>query len=212
MLTLESRDRLLNLLEPALRLHLIDRSLDLIVCATPKSTAALVLIEVCNLSPKMPAAGVDYQKQPPIFRTIHLDEVVPTAKGADASHRTIEVDLICATQLRQIEFRIQRMDLVSHLSSVGDLLPNQRVQTLEIDLTLGQFHRFHAAADINADHAWNDFVPNGHGGTNRTALASVDIRHNADLAARKFLLITDRLDLGASRILQCRGIAESGII
>ena len=104
------------------------------------------------------------------------------------------------------------MDLVSHLSSVGDLLPNQRVQTLEIDLTLGQFHRFHAAADINADHARNDFVPNGHGGTNRATLACVNIRHNADLAARKFLLITDRLDLGASRILQCRGIAESGII
>ena len=138
--------------------------------------------------------------------------MVSAAKGADASHRAIEVDLICATQLRQIEFRIQRMDLVSHLSTVGNLLPNQRVQTLEIDLTLGQFHRFHAAADINADHAWNDFVPNCHGGTNRTALASVDIRHNADLAARKFLLITDRLDLGAGCIFQYRGIAESGII
>ena len=153
---------------------------------------------------------IDYQ--PPIFRTIHLDEVVSAAKGADASHCAIEVDLICATQLRQIEFRIQRMDLVSHLSTVGNLLPNQRVQTLEINLTLGQFHRFHAAADINADHAWNDFAPNGHGGTNRTALASVDIRHNADLAAREFLLITDRLDLGAGCIFQYRGIAESGII
>ena len=104
------------------------------------------------------------------------------------------------------------MDLVSHISSVGDLLPNQRVQTLEIDLMLGQFHRFHAAADINADHTRNDFILNGHGGTDRAALACVNIGHNTDLAACEFLLITDRLDLGAGCILQCRGIAESGII
>ena len=92
--------------------------------------------------------------------------------------------MICATQLRQIEFRIQRMDLVSHLSTVGNLLPNQRVQTLEINLTLGQFHRFHAAANVYTHQIRHDLIRNGHGRPDGTAFSRVNVRHDADFAGR----------------------------
>ena len=66
--------------------------------------------------------------------------------------------------------------------------------------------------DVHAHHSGDDLIGNGHGGTNGTAHACMDIGHNADFAISKGRLITDCLDLSGSCFFQFAGKAASDII
>ena len=78
---LERLDGLLDLLEPALGLQLVNGSLNLILGAAPKGTPTLILVVLSHLGAQMTAARVDHQEQPAILRAIHLNEVVAATQG-----------------------------------------------------------------------------------------------------------------------------------
>ena len=202
----------LNLLKTALSLQPGNGGLDLIVGAAPEGAPALLLIKVGHLGAQMPAAGMDHQKQAAVLGPIHFNKVVAAAKGADAVHGAAQVDLSRTAELCQINPAIQRMGRFPHLPAIGNLLADQPVQPVKVDLPLGQLHRLHAAADINAHHAGHDFVLYGHGGADCAALAGMDVGHDPNFAAGKLRPIAHRLDLVARRILQCGGVADGGII
>ena len=68
-----------------------------------------------------------------------------------------------------------------------------------------------SAADIHADDVGNRLVLHGHGRSDRAALACVDVRHDADLAACRKLVITHPADLLDSLVLDDLGKADRGI-
>ena len=121
MLLLERLDGLLDLLEPALGLQMVNGGLNLILGAAPKGTPTLILVVLSHLGAQMTAAGVDHQEQPAILRAIHLNEVVAATQRADAAHGPVEIDLICAAEVSQIDLSVQCMRNVSNLTAIGDL-------------------------------------------------------------------------------------------
>ena len=121
VLLLERLDGLLDLLEPALGLQLVNGGLNLILGAAPKGTPTLILVVLSHLGAQMTAARVDHQEQPAILRAIHLNEVVAATQRADAAHGPVEIDLICAAEVSQIDLSVQCMRNVSNLTAIGDL-------------------------------------------------------------------------------------------
>ena len=121
VLLLERLDGLLDLLEPALGLQLVNGGLNLILGAAPKGTPTLILVVLSHLGAQMTAARVDHQEQPAILCAIHLNEVVAATQRADAAHGPVEIDLICAAEVSQIDLSVQCMRNVSNLTAIGDL-------------------------------------------------------------------------------------------
>ena len=112
----------------------------------------------------------------------------------------------------KVNLAVQCVEIIAHLSAIGNLLSNQRIQLLKVDLSLTKLYSLHAAADIDANHAGYDLVLDSHGGADGTALAGVDIGHDPNLAAGKLRPIAHRLNLATRRLLQLVGIADGGVI
>jgi len=212
VLLLQGLDGLLDFLEASLCLQLSDHFLNLILRIAPECTTAFILIVFSHLGTQMTASGVDNQEQSSIFRTIYFNEVVTAAQRTNATHSAIEINLVRTVQLGQIDFSIQSMQLITHLTTVGDLLADQLIQLGKVDLTFNELHSFHAAADIDPNHTGNDLILDGHCGTNRAALTCMYVRHNADLTTGKLRLVANRLDLICRQFLQLGSIANGSII
>ena len=153
-----------------------------------------------------------YQEQSAILRAVYFNEVVATAQRTNASHSAVEINLISAAQLGQIDFCIKCMKGISDLSAIRDFLSDQRIQLGKINITLCNFNRLHAATNIDANHTGNDLILDGHGSADGTALTGMHIRHDADLATGKLHLITHRLNLLGCQLLQFGSVTDSGII
>ena len=160
----------------------------------------------------MSAPGVNHEKQPPVPGLVYLNKVVTASQRADAVNCSVKIDLVGTTELGQVDFRIERMGNIADFSAVGNLLPNQRIQLGEVNLTLGQLHRLHSAANIHAHHAGDDFVLDSHSGADGTALSGVNIGHDADFTACKLRPVTNSLNLLPSRSFQLIGVANSSVV
>ena len=138
--------------------------------------------------------------------------MITAAKSSNASHCAVQINLICTTQLSQINLSIERMQCISNLTTIRDFLPDQSIQLGKIDFTLCKLNSFHAAPDIDSYHPRYNLVPDSHRGTDGAALTSMDIRHDTDLTTGKLRLIAYCLDLLRSQILQRGSVTNSGII
>ena len=85
------------------------------------------------------------------------------------------------------------------------------IHLFHVDFGLAKIHGVHAAADIHADDVGDRPVLHGHGGADGTALARMDVRHDADLAACRKLVITHPADLLDGLVLDDLGKADRGI-
>ena len=155
---------------------------------------------------------MNYQEQAAILSAVYFNEVVATAQRTNASHSSVQINLICTAQLSQIDFGIQCVKGVSDLSAIRDFLSDQSIQFGKINITFCNFNRLHAAANIDANHTGNDLILDGHGGADGTALTGMHIRHDADLATGKLHLIAHRLNLLRCQFLQLGSVTDSGII
>ena len=106
MFLFEGLDSLLNFPGTPLCLHLLNDSLNLILSTAPKSTTTFVLIVLSYLSTQMTAAGMDNQKQAAILSSIHLNKMVASTKRADAAHSPVEVHLLGAAKLGQVDLSV----------------------------------------------------------------------------------------------------------
>ena len=118
-----------------------------------------------------------------IIVLIHLDEVVASAQRTNGTKDFILLDMPQAAQFFQ--FRLLRKPVWDRSDSPSgrDLLPNQLVQLLKLQPFRTEFQRRHAAPNIDTHQARGHPVPDGHSGSNGTALPGVDIGHDPNGAA-----------------------------
>lgn len=130
---------------------------------------------------------------------------------ADALICPTQIDIGAAAKRRQVELAAVFMWNASDLSAAGNCAANQRVQLRKVHVPLGNLHRLHPAADIHAHHAGNDFIRDGHGGSDGAALPGMDIRHNANFAAFEGFLVADCANLFCRHFIQLRRVAQCGV-
>ena len=80
-----------------------------------------------------------------------------------------------------------------------------------IDLDPAEVNGVHSAANIHAHDIGDGLVDDRHGRADGAALSGMDIRHDADTAARREFIIAHPADLLDGFILDNPGKAESGI-
>ena len=86
------------------------------------------------------------------------------------------------------------------------------VQLFKVDLDLTEVDGVHTAPDIHSHHGGDDLIGNGHGGADGTALARVDVGHDADLAVREGLGVADLADLLHGTVVHGGGEALGGVV
>ena len=87
-----------------------------------------------------------------------------------------------------------------------------RVQLFKVYLNISEVDGVHPASDIHPHHGGDDLVGYGHGGADGTALARVDVGHDADLAAREGLGVADLADLLHGALVHGGGEALGGVM
>ena len=81
------------------------------------------------------------------------------------------------------------------------------IHLLKINVNVAKVHGVHSATDIHTDHRGNDLVGDGHGRTDGTTLARVNVGHDSDLRGRKCLGVAHLLDLLTRSIIKGGGEA-----
>ena len=139
---------------------------------------------------------------------VNLNKMVPAAQCAKTALQTLCVFQTAVTaQIRQVE------TLLPPLPDIHSGRNKMRggIHLLHIHLNLSQIDRVHPAANIDAHYIGHGFVCNCHGGTDGAALPGVDIRHNADTASRRELIVAHSANLPDGLLLNDFGKAERGI-
>ena len=122
-----------------------------------------------------------------------------------------------AAQLFDIDSSVAAVRPLAHVPPVGDVLADERIELGEVYALLLKPDNVHAAADIDAHEIGYDEIVHGHGSSDGAALARVNVRHNADLRARRERLIAERLNLPLRRGLEdvgvnfCRGVGAGDL-
>lgn len=117
--------------------------------------------------------------------------MVAAAERPDAFSRALKIDAVRTAQRIKVNLRVKFVGDFPNIAPGRDFPVNQRVKFCKINLPFSNFYSFHTAADINAHHSRHNFIRDRHGRPDRAALARMDIRHNADFAAAKCLLVAD---------------------
>ena len=208
MLPAQFIDGALDLLPAACGTVFGNQLIDLVTGAAPHSKAALILVVLADLGAEMPTAGVDYEIQFTILAAVDFYKMVAAAQRTDAALRALNGNIGRAAQPVKVDLTVERVLVLADILPAGDLFTDKRIESGKVDLLFGQPHSLHAAADVYANHAGNDFIPDRHGRADGAALSGVYVRHDTDLAAGKRLLVADGLDLKFSRRLERGRIAK----
>ena len=91
--------------------------------------------------------------------------------------------MLIAVKLCQVYLFAVAMGLFPDGKARGYLLVDELIKLLELDVFLLQPYGLHAAADVNSHKIGDDLFGDGHGGTDGTACACVNIGHDADLCS-----------------------------
>ena len=168
-----------------------------------------LLVVFCHLGAEIAAARVDDEVLPSRLVGVHLDEVVAAAQGAQGALQALGVlQLTVTAQAGEVKALLPTLPDVS---PAGDGVGG-RVQLFKVDLDLTEVDGVHPASDIHPHHGGDDLIGNGHGGADGTALARVDVGHDADLAIGKGLGVADLADLLYGSLVHGGGEALGGVV
>ena len=168
-----------------------------------------LLVVFRHLGAEVAAARVDDEVLPSLLVGVHLDEVVAAAQGAQGSLQPLGVFQLAVTA--------QAGEVEALLPSLPDVPPagdgmSGRVQLFKVDLDSTEVDGVHTAPDVHPHHGGDDLIGNGHGGADGTALARVDVGHDADLAVREGLGVADLADLLHGTLVHGGGEALGGVM
>ena len=198
--------RLLDLLPTASCLVLGDQRvfLDEILLFALVQIDGQVLIMLRHLLAQISAAGVDHQIVGTVRCPVHLDEMVTATQSPQATLQSFGIS--------QRPVAAQLLQIKALSPSLPDIHPrrnivSRRIQLFQVDGPWADIYGVHAATNIYANHIGNCLVDDRHGGTDGASFTSVDIGHDANLAASGKLLIAHPADLLDSLIFYNSGIA-----
>src|SRR5690606_15534668 len=122
------------------------------------------------------------------FIPVHFNEMVAAAQGADAFDRPVQVHVIFAVKLTQVDVGRISMGLFADIKTGGNVIINHPVQLFEVNGLFPQLDGFHAAANVHPHQVRHHLIGDGHGGADGAADAGVNVGHDPDTAAPgKFL-------------------------
>ena len=185
----------LDLLLPALCLHLGHQRLQGGIISTVEYLIARLLVIAGHLYTQVTAAGVDHDVEISLVVLVHLDEVVPTAQRTDAFFCPEEIHMAGTAQFAQVDLIEVAVGLIPDGEAGGDFFINQLVQLLKLQPPLPDAGGLHAAPDVHTHQIGHRPIDDGHGGADGTALAGVNVGHEPDAAARRKFLIAQLLNL-----------------
>lgn len=170
----------------------------------------LVLIVFRDLQAEIAAACVDDKIEVLLVVAVDLDEMVASAERAEALLGTAGFDLLAAAQLFDIDSSVAAVRPFAHVSPVGDVLADERIELWQVKALFFEAHDVHAAADIDADEVRDDVFANRHSRADGAALSRVHVGHYPDLRSRRERLIAERFYLTLRRGLEDVGVDFCG--
>ena len=166
----------------------------------------LVLIVLRDLQAEIAASCVDDEIEVLLVVTVDLDEMIAAAQRAQTLLRAACVDLLEAEKLLYVDAPVAAVGAFAHVAPMGDVFRDERIELGQVYALLLKPDNVHAAADIDAHEIGYDEIAHGHRSPDGAALARVNVRHDADLRARRERLIAERLNLPLRRGLEFVGV------
>ena len=185
----------LNLFLTAIRFQLFNSRLNLFMAIRGQCLESSFLIEVGDFQTQMAAAGVDNDIDVPIIVLVRLNKMIASAQSANAMIGTVSIDLLCAAQLRQINFFCVTMQGGTDCKARRNALADNLIQLLRFDVGLFQADGFHAASNINANKVGANLILDRHGGSDGAASTGMNVRHHTNLTALDIGLVQEIDDL-----------------
>ena len=150
------------------------------------------LVILGDFEPRVATAGVDDEIEVAVIVAVDLDEVVAAAERADAADGAGHRHGLGAPERPQVELLHVRVGRIADAKAGGDGFLDEGIKGGQVEVALAQADGLHATPDVHAHQIGDDFVGDGHGGTDGAPRAGMDIRN---LAAGDEGLVAEGLNL-----------------
>ena len=158
--------------------------------AFSEASGSQLRIIFCHFLSQMPAAGVHHKVYGTVLRPVKLYEMIPAPKRTKASFRLLLVNMTGTVKRLIRKFPGHVMRLSPYGKSGGYIFPDHFIQFLKFNIAFIQFYTGHSAADIHSQKLRDYSVLYCHGQPYGSCLSGMYIRHHADPASLRHLIIT----------------------
>ena len=155
------------------------------------------LINFRDLLTEIATARVDDQIKISVSRAINFDEVISAAERADTPFQSSRIVQTAKTiQIRQIEMLLPEVPDIF----AGRNVMSRLVNACEVNFVFGELNGVHSATDVNADDVRDGFIGDGHCRSDCATFPRVDVRHYANFAAEREVVIAHAANLFTSGV------------